>query len=58
MYRCTFFFTSVIVGDEWSDSRHGRFTPGAKVLISIGEEAQWAPEPVSTEWKENVLLYR
>jgi hypothetical protein len=31
MYRSTFFFTSALVGGEWSNSRPGRFTPGEKI---------------------------
>jgi hypothetical protein len=30
MYRSTFFFTSALVGGEWSTSRPGRFTPGER----------------------------
>jgi hypothetical protein len=33
---------------KWSASRPGHFTPREKPLISIGEEAGWAPEPVWT----------
>jgi hypothetical protein len=28
MYKFTFFFTSALVGDEWSALRLGSFTPG------------------------------
>jgi len=33
---------------EWSASRSGRFTPGKKPLVPVGQEAEWAPEPVRT----------
>jgi hypothetical protein len=32
MYRSTFFFTSALVGGEWSASSAGRFTPGEIAL--------------------------
>jgi hypothetical protein len=30
MYRATFFFTSALVGEEWSAYRTRRFTPGER----------------------------
>jgi hypothetical protein len=42
MYRSTyFFFTSALVGGEWSASRPGRLNPGKEPLVPIGEEAGW-----------------
>jgi hypothetical protein len=44
------FTNSALVGGEWSASRPGRALPPGKVpLVSIVQEAGWAPEPVSTQ---------
>jgi hypothetical protein len=35
---------------EWLVSRPGRFTLGERVLVFIGYECGWAPEPVWARW--------
>jgi hypothetical protein len=53
------FLTSALVGDEWSPSRPGRFTPGVKDTVPLEYEARWAPEPVWTIWRsENSCPHR
>jgi hypothetical protein len=43
------FLTSALDGGEWSASRHGRpLPPGKRPPVSIGQESEWAPEPVWT----------
>jgi len=37
-------------GNEWSASRPGRFTQRKELLVLIGQEAAWGPEPVWTRW--------
>jgi hypothetical protein len=36
-------FTLELDGGEWSISRSGRFTPRKEALVTIGQEAGWAP---------------
>jgi hypothetical protein len=45
------FFTSPLVGGEWSASCPGRFTPEKELPVPIVYEVEWAPEPVSTIWR-------
>jgi len=35
------FLTSALEGDEWSDSRPGRFTPRESAPVTIGLGASW-----------------
>jgi hypothetical protein len=58
MYRSVS-LTSALVGDEWSASRSGRFTPWKELPVPIGYKIGWAPEPVWRLWKrENSWPYR
>jgi hypothetical protein len=42
--------TSALDGGEWSASRSGRaLLPGKGLLVPIGQEVAWAPEPVSSQ---------
>jgi hypothetical protein len=43
--------TSALDGGEWLVSRLGRFTPGERALVSIGYEAEWAPELAWALWR-------
>jgi hypothetical protein len=49
MYSSYSFLTLALDGGEWSASCSPRFTPGKRPLVSIEQEAGWAPEPVSTQ---------
>jgi hypothetical protein len=40
----------------WSASSPGRFTPGERAPIRLGEEAGWTPEPVWTTWRKFLTL--
>jgi hypothetical protein len=42
--------TSALDGGDWSASCPSRFTPWKELLVRIGQEAGWAPEPVWTWW--------
>jgi hypothetical protein len=54
-YSSYSFFTSVLDGGEWSESRPGRTLPRGK--DPIVQEAGWAPEPVWTQGlEENPLV--
>jgi hypothetical protein len=46
------FFTSALVGGEWSASRPGTFTPGKEPPGPIGKEVGWIAEPVWTWSRE------
>jgi hypothetical protein len=48
--------TSVLVGDEWSALRPGRFTPVKEHPVPIGYEAGWAPGPFWTIWRSEHFL--
>jgi hypothetical protein len=43
--------TSTLDESEWWASCLGRFTPGERDTVRIGEEVGWAPEPVWTVWR-------
>jgi hypothetical protein len=51
------FFTSAQVGDEWSASHPGRFIPGERAPVPIGQEAGWGSEQEKSypcqEWNSN-----
>jgi hypothetical protein len=54
MYRTTFFFTSALVGGEWSVSGPGRFTPGERALGTHwigGWVIRWAGLDDVEKWK-------
>jgi hypothetical protein len=52
-------YWSAPVGGESSASRPGRFTPREIAPVPIGEEAEWALEPVWKTWRrENSCSYR
>jgi hypothetical protein len=48
MYSSTRSLTSALDGGEWLTSRPGRFTPEKELLVPIGWETGWAPEPFWT----------
>jgi hypothetical protein len=49
-YSSYSFMTSAQDGGEWSASRPGRvLPPGKGPPVPIGQEAEWAPEPVWTQ---------
>jgi hypothetical protein len=45
------FLTSALVGDEWSASRSGRFTPGERAPGTHWIGGWGTPEPVWTTWR-------
>jgi hypothetical protein len=50
------FLTSALDGGEWSASRPGRaLPPGKGPPVPIVQEAGWAPEPVWTQVRGNIL---
>jgi hypothetical protein len=48
VYRSTFFFTSTLIGDEWSASRPCRFTPGERKL-------RWKMNSVTAKFRWRTL---
>jgi hypothetical protein len=49
--QCRVFLNSALDGGGWSSARPGLFTQGKQLLVPIGYEAGWAPEPVWTLWR-------
>jgi hypothetical protein len=50
------FLTSILDGGEWSASHPGRaLPPGKGPPVPIVQETGWAPEPVWTEAREEIL---
>jgi hypothetical protein len=45
------FFTSALLGGQWSASCPGRLNPGERAPVPIGWEIEWDPEPVWTMWR-------
>jgi hypothetical protein len=53
------FLTLAVVGDEWSVSHPGRFTPGKELPVPIEQEVGCTSKPVWTTWRrENSSSYR
>jgi hypothetical protein len=51
------FLTSALAVGEWSASRPRPLYPqGKEPPVPIGQEAGWAPEPVSTTWRKFLTL--
>jgi hypothetical protein len=45
------FLTSAISLDEWTLSRSAALPSGKELLVTIGWEEKWAPEPAWTTWR-------
>jgi hypothetical protein len=57
MYSSYSLTTLALDGSEWSASRSGRALPSGKgTPVLIGQEAEWAPEPVWTQTLEEKIL--
>jgi hypothetical protein len=51
------FFTSALVGGEWTASRPCRSTPAERVIVPIEQETGKAPEPAWTIRRSKFFFY-
>jgi hypothetical protein len=49
------FLTSAPAVGEWSVLGPGALFPREEPPVTTGQEAEWAPEPVWTSWRKEIL---